>query len=145
MKLINLISYLTLVIAFGLLFVFAYWKFYSYQPIKINFADSRKVLLIEKKTLRIGDELVYYVNYTKNINVNPTISKFYVDSLIYPVTNSPGLNHPIGKGRDRIVMEIPKGLPLNEKLKLVINYNYRVNPIRTIDIQVETEEFTLIK
>ena len=111
---------------------------------EVKYEKGMTVLRVENKKVKAGENLVYFLPYCKYMNINPTISKFFVDGLIYTAPPSLGLNHPTGCGNDRIEMEVAKGLPAGT-IKVKIVFRYQVNPIRSIDVTADTEQFTIVK
>jgi hypothetical protein len=124
--------------AWVLIIIGAYWSLYPYKPIEI----LDKPMDVPNKIVKIGEVLTYHADYCKNMNLPSTVTRSFVDGVKYdlpPVnTDNPTGCHELYPAL--IVPNIPPGV-----YHLLINYQYQVNPIRTITVQVVTENFTIIK
>lgn len=140
-NLLNSFSYLTLIITFLFVCVVSYWWFYPYKP--IVYLTPQYKIMNENKTATVGGQLVYQVNYCKYVDVIPTITKRYVDGILYDTPQSKGV---VARGCHitNVYNTVPETLvPGTYKMDLVIDY--QMNPIRHIIYNNQTEEFTIIK
>lgn len=133
----NLITF-----AFGIAviawFILMFWWFFPYKIIKHN--DPYGVVPKENHQ---GGVLMYEMDYCKYTDVMPTVSRQFVDGIIYVVTAS-GIGLKKGCGKVTVEIPIPKNLPVGTyHLKTILTY--QVNPIRTITSEYVTENFTVIK
>ena len=138
-KLLIGLSWLVITTALGLLLLAGYWLFYPYKT--TEFKSS--VLRVESQTVKAGEDLVYYVDYCKYTDVLPEISKTFVDGIIYVAPPSISSTKK-GCGTNKIQVAVPKNLPAGV-YHLNLTYRYKMNPVREIDINIETEKFTVIK
>jgi hypothetical protein len=99
---------------------------------------------IENKIIKSGENLEYKVCYCKYTELRPTITRTFVDGIIFAMPSNLGINNPIGCGTNLIEIQIPISLPAG-KYRLETAYRYQVNPIRTIDVFTTTEQFEVIK
>ena len=138
-KIIQAISYLTIIFALGAVVLFIFWGLYPYNPIEFN--QPHKI--ITKEVAR-GEHLIYEVDYCKNMTILPTITKTFVDGIIYAIPEIVAVDREVGCGVQQVSMYVPKALPTGE-FYIKIIYHYQVNPIRKIDVITNTEKFTITK
>ena len=130
----------TLVITFGLVVLVGYWLFHSYTPIKFN----NNPFPVENTTVKVGDYLIYDVDYCKYNTLLPTATKTFVDSLIFEVPAETVAPKAVGCKVIQVNTQVPTALPAG-KYVLKITYSYQVNPIKKVDIMTETQGFTIIR
>lgn len=140
-KLINYLSFLTLLVAFGFLLIFGFWQFYPYKT--IEFKNVPFPIFNENKTIEQGGVLVYKTEFCKYTDLEAKVARSFVDEVVYLVPTDVGVR-PKGCGEVMVELTIPNTLP-PATYKLVIDYTYEVNPIRTISIHEETESFLVVK
>ncbi len=136
---LQLMSYFTLtLVGISLITVF-YWTIKEYKPIEFNQTPFE----VKSKTVKRGEHLVYTVDYCKNSKVEPTVSKSFIDGVIYqiPFDSQPFLEEGCHKLDFQVY--IPKALPPS-KYKIVFSYIFQVNPIKEIKINSETVIFEVI-
>ena len=138
-KILQFVSYLTIILTLGLIGVVAYWLIYPYEP--ITFTQPHVVL---NKEVARGEHVLYRVDYCKNVNSIPIVTKTFVDSILYAVPEIVATEKFIGCGSQVVSMYVPKAL-LTGEFYIEIVYHYQVNPIRTIDVVSKTERFTIVK
>lgn len=139
LKIINYISYGTLISALVLLLVVFYWLLYPYEPIEFNNMPHA----VENKQVKPGDHLIYTVEYCKNSTVVPIASKYFIDGLIYAIPDTLATVKEVGCGQSRVQVYVPRALPKG-KYFIEASYRYQVNPIRYIDVVTRTEQFEVI-
>lgn len=132
------LSWLTLLLAFGLILLIGYWEVYPYKV--IDFETPFNILTPEVKQ---GGYLQYEVKFCKYTSLNPYVVKYFVDAIIYAVPNIPATYKQIGCGTRTVQMYVPKALPVGQ-YKVQGIYTYKVNPLREIKVYTETELFTVI-
>jgi hypothetical protein len=134
------IGYGTLVLAFGLLALVAFWLLYPYKIVTYKTTPFR--IVETNKSAKQGGALSYEYDYTKYIDVPAEVSKQFIDGLIFQ-SEGPITRKLVGSGHVHSEIQIPETLP-SGKYRLRIIATYRVNPIRTIVITNETEQFTVM-
>lgn len=139
-KFLNYLSFITLLLAAGLFILVGYWYFFPGTPVKF-FDTPHKV---EKKTVKNGDFLIYDVKYCKYTDITPTLTKAFVDGIIYYLPDTNSRITKKGCGTNRIFVFVPKELPIGV-YHIAINWHYQVNPVQSVNIYTETEKFTVIK
>jgi hypothetical protein len=138
----QIFSYVTYMAAFFLMCLIFYWWFYPYNP--ISYKDEVYPILNENKIATMGGTLIYQVNYCKYTNIIPTITKRYVDGIIYDTLPSKGIVVSNTCGSTTVYNSIPDTLlPGSYHMDLVVDY--QMNPIRHIIVHRQTEQFTIVK
>lgn len=132
-------SYLVILSAIVVMSVVGFWLFYPYKT--TEFRD--KIIKVENDTVKAGEEISYSVSYCKYTDVTPEISKTFVDGIIYVAPGAVSTTKK-GCGVNKIHVTVPKNLPPGV-YHLELSYRYKVNPVRTIIINTQTEKFTVIK
>jgi hypothetical protein len=134
-KLFYAISWATIIAAILTLIISFYWYFFPKMP--ITFSGVHKVLT---PVVEGGEYLSYTVNYCKDTNVIPSISKSFVDGIVYDVPLIISESFRAGCGSIVAQIYIPKTLSKG-MYYLQTTYHYQVNPIRDISIVTTTEKF----
>jgi hypothetical protein len=120
--------------------VIGFWWFYPYKVITYDHTPFH--IVQRDKKAETGTALSYEYNYTKYMNIAPTVTKQFVDGIVFESASAITVK-PIGSGHVISEIPIPQTLPPG-KYHLKITASYKVNPIRTITIINETESFTVI-
>jgi hypothetical protein len=139
-KVFQIVAWITIILAIGLMFLVGFWLTYPYKPIVFN----NLPLEIDTKVVKQGQPLVYVADYCKYDNIIPTTSITFVDQIVYMVPFGLAVAKPIGCAVTRFQIEIPFTLPPSEYV-LKISYKYKVNPIRDATVSVESEPFQVTK
>lgn len=130
-----LISWLTIFTAITLITLVGYWYFYPYNPIEFNSVPFK----VDNKVVKRGGHITYNLEYCKNNNLIPELTKSFEDGIVYVVPQSLAVEEE-GCHSKKIQVYIPRALPPGEYLLRIV-YRYHINPLRIIDISVETEKF----
>ena len=136
-KVIQIISWITITLAIGVISVISYWMIYPYKT--VEFYNGTFPIENENSTVERGGRLRYRVNACKFTDQAPEITKFFIDGVVYETPKSPG---GIEKGCGITITDVyvPKAIPAGEyTLKILVEYH--VNPIRTITFTNYTEPF----
>ena len=135
----QLYAWATILIAFLLLMLLGVWQFYPYKT--LVFKD--KPFPVINKVVRRGGFLQYTSNYCKYIDMSATLSRIFVNGLVYstPMTQT---NRKLGCHKVTVGVGIPHELPVGF-YRLDNTYEYQVNPIRTIIIKGSTEVFEVVE
>lgn len=136
-KKLYIFSWLVLVSAAVFIGVCLYWLVYPYNP--IVFKDIARV---ENKLVYGGGYLGYKVNYCKYTTVKPLITKQFIDGIIYNTPQIVGLDDMKGCKVVNVKMYVPRALMPGQYL-VHTTYRYQVNPLRYIDVTLDTEKFTI--
>jgi hypothetical protein len=132
-------AYGTLASAFALLALLLFWRFYPY--VVVTYRQDTFRIVEASKSAPQGGALSYEYDYVKYMAAPVTVSKQFVDGLIFQ-SDSPVTVRPVGSGHVHCQIPIPQTLPPGT-YKLRITAVYQVNPIRTITITHDTEFFTV--
>ena len=130
----------TIIISFGFLFLVGFWLLYPYKT--VTFKNSP--FPVDKKVYKVGDTLIYKAEYCKYSNINPTVTRYFNDGIVYMLSSNPAFIKPTGCSVANVQIKVPDTL-LPDTYKIQINYSYKVNPIRTVDVQAETDRFEITK
>lgn len=134
-KLLIYISYFTIFSAFILLSLVSYWLIYPYKVAEF----SNLPFPIENPMVKRGERVRYKIQYCKYTNINPQLTKYFIDGVVYKTPKTPSI---VPKGCGTIISDayVPKALPSGTySLKTVAEYH--VNPIRTVEIINYTQPF----
>lgn len=131
------ISYLTILSAFILIFILFYWYFYPYEPLTLT-----NVQLNKTKVIR-GEHILVSADYCKKTDKKAEFFISFIDGVIY---NAPPQVVDFEQGCHQATMSIyiPKALPAGG-FRLRGIFRYKLNPIRTVEVNSLSKDFTIIK
>jgi len=132
--------YIIVFILFGTVLVVGYWLLYPYKVIQFN----KVPFPVVNKIVHQGGILTYQTDYCKFNNIIPVSYKTFTDGIIYHIPSSYVLAKNKGCAKTFIDIEVPRTLPVGNYV-LDILYIYQVNPIRTVNVDVKTENFEVVK
>ena len=136
MKIRDCIALMIMVFLFGIVALVGYWLLYPYKPVTIN----RTPALVVNKEVDRGGHLHYLIDFCKNSNITPIVSRTFVDGLVYTPAPYPAPKNEIGCQVLKVAVYVPKALPSGEYV-LETTYTYQVNPIRHVEVTYSTEPF----
>ena len=136
---LNTISFIILFTAFILVCLVFYWLVYPYKVIEIK----DPIFPVMNKVVKQGTILIFTSNNCKYMNIIAKTSRIFVDDLMHYVPQTTS-NVRKGCGKINISVIVPETLP-SGKYHLQNIYEYKVNPIRTITIIKDTEEFLVVE
>ena len=134
------LSWIIVITFFLLTVLLSFWSFYPYKLIVFN----NLPLKVLNKTVKAGEVLVYSTDYCKFTNIIPEVKKTFVNDIIYSIPTGTVLAKEKGCRIINVQIDVPKNLPPSRYI-LKITYEYQVNPIRKVNIYVQTELFEVIK
>ena len=139
-NLVNIFTTLTLILAFGFILTVIFWCIYPYNPLEIK---QPLEILNEDKTVQVGEQLFYQVEFTKNTDKLPIINNHLVDEVVYalaPITpvNTSGEHNQVVS--HITIPTIPAG-----NYYLRTSTCYEMNPIRTVCVVYESENFNILE
>jgi hypothetical protein len=136
---LHLMNYLIFLVAFGLLFIYAYWNLYPYVPIVVKQPIE---ICNENKEVRPGEHLIYKLDMDKRMPLPCTITKQLINDFI--ITYSPIVgNLPEGEFVKSVKIKIPKSAePGTYRLKW--EASYPVNRERNVIVTAWSEYFTIL-
>lgn len=105
--------------------ILAFWAWNPYKTIEFN-----SLYQTEKTIYFQGDKTFYVVDYCKYTNARASITKEFIDGLVFQV-DSPQAILTHGCKSQEVPMTIPDTLPPG-KYRLRNTVTYYVNPIRSI-------------
>jgi hypothetical protein len=142
MKKLDILASLILAFFAIVTVVWSVWTLYPYKTIKFN--DPVLPILNENHQVKSGGYLLIKLDYCKYTNEIPLVSRTFADGVLYDVAPTPVSQKPIGCAIITLQIYVPKGLPLGE-YTLKNTYHYKPNPVRTVNIAIDTEKFTIVK
>ncbi len=125
------------------LLVFIYWLNYSYDPLVIN----KLPVPVSKTVVKQGDYQEMVFSYCKSIGNTDHINRYLVTKTVTVIIPPPDQIGNTPKGcRDNVVVPIPIS-KISEIGEAQIHWvvEYRVNPIRVITEEFDSETFTIVK
>jgi len=117
--------------------VLMYWWLRPYKIIEIKSAVPLEA------EVKQGTDLEYILDYCKYTDLIPSVTRRFVDGIIYAVPSS-GVGLKKGCGKVVLSIPVPKTLPAGV-YHLETNLSYQVNPIRNIKLEYSTGLFTVVK
>lgn len=135
-RLMKFIAWLTIFSAIGLMIICIYWVVYPYKTVEF----TKTPFPVKEKTTQRGGYVFYEVDFCKYTERLPQVSKTFVDGVLYTIPEAVGAKNPTGCHVNLVQTYIPKALVPGDYV-IQINYKYKVNPLRTIEIYTETEKF----
>lgn len=139
-NILNVISFVTLFLAYIGLSVYGYWMLYPYNPIVINSLP----MPVEPKVVKSGGILELTIDYCKLLPLPSVVSQRFIDTLVYARPTFI-VNNPTGCHTNRVLIPVPEGLSPDEDYYIEQTYTYQVNPIRKIEVKSTSETFKIIK
>jgi hypothetical protein len=136
-KLFRIFTWSGIILGFLLLFLLSFWWLYPYNPLVLS------NIKLDKTEVSRGEHIRVSADYCKNTNKETDLFISFVDGLINPVPVQV-INLKKGCGNTSLSVYVPKALPTG-KFKLSGVFRYKINPIRTIEVNHLTVEFTIIK
>jgi len=131
----------TLIISFGLIAMIIFWL--TYTP-KLIYQSPKPFPMVDGiKVAKQGGVLSYEYSYCKYTDIQATVSKQFIDGLIFQSEDTSTTLYK-GCGHVHRQIHIPETLPPGV-YHLHIIANYKINPIREVKVINDTEEFTVIE
>lgn len=130
----------TILLSFILLSTIFYWLIAPYNPATFRTLPHK----VEPKVVEGGTFLTIHVDVCKNMNVSPEVTRVFVDGVIYQIPTYTTVDDEVGCKVRKVQIYVPKGLPVGEYF-VNTAYKFRVNPIRTIEMQTKSEKFEVIE
>ena len=137
LRLMYILGIISLILSSFILLLMFFWTLYPYKPIVIN----KEPIKVITKEVKKGDILIYELDYCKNDVNDVSISRSFVDGIIF-TTPSITVKNPIGCKVSNVSIQVPETLPEGEYY-LKVSYSYQVNPIRKVSVDSTTETFTV--
>ena len=129
--------------------VVAFYLLYPYTPTETPNTPYKIVVPMTRNAkglvvLKQGEYFTYEFAYVKNDYVIPTITRQFVDGIVFNVSGyqQPTVMTP-GRGTARVAIQVPETLPPGE-YHLSILATYQENPIRVIHNDHITETFEVV-
>jgi hypothetical protein len=129
----------SLILGYITLGVVLFWLLYPYQVVKYN----QLPIPVLNKVVKAGEAVELLHDFCKFSNVRLTADVSIEDGVIQTY---PTLNNFTPKGCYQRVSRhfIPEFMKEGEKARIHYTLYYKVNPIRTIEYQLYSEQFTIL-
>jgi len=134
----HIIIILSLVSIVAMFCVFMFWWLYPYQT-----STQKQPYEVLTKEIHQGEMMVYKIDYCKYTDKIPTVSRQFIDGIIYAVPQG-NAQLKQGCGHATNSIRVPTSLPPGEYY-VHATVVWQMNPIRTITKEYETEKFTVLK
>lgn len=131
------ISIFTLFLTGFLVLLVAYWLLHPFKTITIN----TNILPTDKMEYTAGETLIYTLDYCKYIKNPVSISRAFIDGVVYSMPDITASN-PCGCNVMKISVQVPN-LP-SGVYKMKVSYTYHINPLRDITTTVYTNAFKIL-
>jgi len=138
-KSITIATFVSLGVSFIFVLLVLFWLIFPYEPLSIN---NHPYPVITKEVKK-GDVLLFEVDYCKLTDKKATITRRFIDSLLYVMPDITAVNE-MGCRRQLVSEEIPQNLPAGEYV-MDFYYTYKVNPIREVTVHARTQKFQVIE
>jgi hypothetical protein len=138
------IAILALVAGYFIVGVMAYWLFWPYQTLQINNFASNGLVTTQGTVYRLGQPVVYMLDYCKYTDVPSIVHRVLVDGEEIALSDSTGY---LALGCHKTFVEtatIPETINPGVYY-LDITVIYPVNPIRQVTIHYRTNSFDVIR
>lgn len=139
-RILILFSYLTIGMAFLITLVVFFWLLYPYEPATFNHLPHK----VTPKVVEGGKFMTVEVDVCKHMPIAPTITRVFVDGVIYQIPVYTTVNDVVGCGIRKVQIYIPKGLPTGEYY-INTSYSFQVNPIRKVELSTVSEKFEVVE
>lgn len=136
-KIAIFISWVTLILAVGIIGVVIYWLNYPYKTLEL----LNQPFEVLTPTVKPGDMMVYHVDYCKYTELPAFVNRSFVDGIKFTELLTLSSN-PSGCHELFATLLVPNIPPSTYYIKTV--YQYKVNPIRTITIEATSSAFQVI-
>jgi len=139
-KLLHYLTWITIVSALLIMSVATFWLVYPYTVTDMY----NQPFPVDKEIYKSGEYITYTVDYCKYHPISPTLSRSFVDGLIYNIPDSIGNIYTPGCGSTKVLIYIPIALPPGQ-YAVHTTFRWSVNPLKTIETTTRTQKFTVIK
>lgn len=136
-NIINYLAYLTILVAIGLISLGIFWYIYPYNPLVLT------NITLDRTEVNRGEHLLVSADYCKNTELPADLFISFIDGIVYSPPPQV-LDLESGCHHTALSIYIPKALPTGEYLLNGV-FRYKVNPIRSIDVNGLTGKFTIVK
>ena len=133
-----ILSMITIVSALLLGCVMIFWMVYPYKT--IEFKDEK--FYVSTKEVKQGDAIKFVARYCKYTHLPALVARSFMNDIFYAIPYVT-TNRPTGCDDSVIAVKVPQELPAGTYY-LKTRYIYQVNPIRTIVVEMNTDDFTVI-
>jgi len=136
-NLFNKTIWIGIVISFIFVFIIGFWVIYPHNPLVLE------NVTLDRTEVSRGEHILVSADYCKNTEKEADLFITFIDGIIY---NTPPqvIDLKSGCHKTTISIYVPKALPTGEFMLKGV-FRYKVNPIKTIEVNGLTNKFTIIK
>lgn len=120
-----------------IILVLTYWGIYPYNPLELSNVK------LDRVEVNRGEHIHISADYCKNTELPADLFISFIDGLVYN-PQPQVIDLKIGCHYTVLSIYIPKALPTGKYMIKGV-FRYKVNPIRTIDVNHLSGEFSIIK
>jgi hypothetical protein len=119
--------------------IVGYWLFWPYNVIDV---ERPIQIMNEGKTVQAGDRLIYKIKYKKHMDIQGELNRKLINNYKIDLKDTLA-TAPIGPDCDKVAIEIPRNAE-EGTYYLWWSVSYKVNPLRVITIQADSEPFRVV-
>ena len=123
-----------------LILVTGFWLIYPYKPAVYNNLPQK----VDKTSYKAGDQLFLEIDFCRYSPIVPEIRRSFVNGVVYNLHSTVSPTDDIGCFIRNVGITVPSTLNPGT-YHINTNFRYRVNPIREIEIIVESEHFEVTR
>ncbi len=136
----KLLANSVITLSFIILLICFVWLIYPYNPATFRTLPHK----VTPEVVEGGKFVTIHVDVCKNMQVAPEISRVFVDGVVYQIPAYITVDDEVGCKVRKVQIYIPKGLPTG-KYFVSTSYRFKVNPIRTVEMQTRSEQFEVVE
>lgn len=141
-RIFNIFAFVVLFSTFGALVLIGYWLFYPYNPVTFTFPKSR--ILNPNHQVHRGEPILLEVDATYERGGVPVqIDRRIVDDFVFYTTQTSIITTEGHTKYTQSAIAIPPYLPYGTYHELLF-LTFKVNPIRSITVVRESEDFQVV-
>lgn len=134
-KLSTLVLFTTFILMTGLFAILFF-------PINVLTTNRQPYKVLTPK-IKVGGVLIYQVDACKHLAVPSTVTRTFTDGVSYPAIIGSN-NIKIGCSKTNIAVHVPSYIPIGQ-YHLELDVVYKINALRDVEYNFETESFNVIK
>lgn len=144
------IVYITASVSIGgwlTIFALLLW-WHLLQPVNVPTIDQPIPVLNENREIAVGESIVLQLDVVKTDGSHPTVTnRFIVCESGNLITLTPS-TRDLPVGEYRIIsdsVDLPAKVTVGDTCTFLYRVDFRINPVRTVDVEYESEPFTVVQ
>jgi len=138
-KLLHWSTWLGIITSWCIIVVVVFWEIFPYNIIMFT-APTFPVM---NKTVKQGEMVKFVSNYCKFTDISADVSRIFKNEILFYTPPTVG-NIKKGCSNVTVAVTVPSELPSGSYVIENV-YQYRVNPIRTVIVRHDTDEFRVVE